>query len=168
MITATPLMGFDGQSVGIVEEIKDIRDLKNAQIKTLSELATPIMLLWDKMLLLPIIGTVDSKRAQMIMEIILTKIAETESRVIIMDILGVQIVDTAVANHLIKITRATKIMGCDCIITGISPVIAQTMVQLGIDLSVVITQTTLKDGLAYAYKLTGYELREIKESVQKR
>jgi len=161
MVTATPLMGADGKLFGIVEEIKDIRELKNAQVKALSELATPIMLLWNKMLLLPIIGTVDSKRAQMIMETILTKIAETESKVIIMDILGVQTVDTAVANHLIKITRATKIMGCDCIITGVSPVVAQTIVQLGVDLRSVITQTTLKDGLAYAYELLGYELREM-------
>ncbi len=123
---------------------------------------TPVTILWDNILMLPIVGVVDSRRAQGIMEAILQKIAEVEAKVIILDILGVLTVDSAIATHLIKITKATKLMGCECIITGISPEIAQTFVQLGIELSEVATRATLKDGLSIAYDIIGVEVRQIK------
>jgi rsbT co-antagonist protein RsbR len=120
-------------------------------VKVMSEMLTPILLLWKDILFLPIVGVVDSKRAQTIMEQVLLQISEKNSKVLIIDILGVTVVDSAVANHIIKITRATKLMGCESIITGISSSIAQTMVSLGIDLAGLITKSTLTDGLEYAF-----------------
>lgn len=134
----------------------------------ISEIATPIIILWQDILAIPIIGTVDSKRAQQIMEAILNKIIATESKVIILDILGVPTVDTAVANHILKIARAAKLMGCDCIISGMSPAVAQTLVHLGIDVGDIITTTTLKDALVLAFGKLGYEVKVIKETVKKR
>ncbi len=122
------------------------------QMSVMAKMATPVLTLWNEILLLPIVGQIDSKRTQDIMESMLAKIQTEEARVIILDILGVPSVDSAVANHVIKITRATKLMGCDCIITGISSSIAQSLVHLDIDLGGVLTKTTLKDGLAHAYK----------------
>lgn len=123
---------------------------------------TPVAILWDGILLLPITGVVDSKRSQEIMESILKKITEVEARVIILDILGVSTVDSAIATHLIKITKATKLMGTECIITGISPEIAQTFVQLGIELGEVSTRATLKDGLIIAFDVMGVEVKQVK------
>ena len=101
---------------------------------------------------------VDSLRAQQIMSAMLTKITETSSKVIIMDIQGVAAVDTAVANHLIKITKATKLMGCRCIISGISPAVAETLVELGVDLGDVATNSTLADALHDAFDTLNYKI----------
>ena len=90
------------------------------------EMSTPVAEIWDDILMLPLVGIIDSKRAQDIMTAVLSRIAETHSRTLILDISGVAVVDTAVANHLIKITKATRLMGCACTISGISPAIAQT------------------------------------------
>ena len=126
--------------------------------------ATPVNIVWEGILLVPIFGRVDSKKAQDVMEAMLTKIMDTESKTIILDILGVAAMDSAVANHIIKITKATKLMGCECIVSGISPAIAQTLVHLGVDLGQIITRATLKDALSYAFKSAGIELREIREA----
>ena len=131
-----------------------------AQSRSLIAMSTPVTAIWKHVLLLPIVGVVDSKRAQEIMNAMLIKIAETQSKVIILDIGGVAIVDTAVANHLIKITKATKLMGCECTISGVSPAIAQTIVELGIDVGVVRTTATLRDALASAFREVGITLSE--------
>ncbi len=125
--------------------------------------ATPITMLWDRIMMLPIIGNLDSKRGQDIMEAALTKILDTQSKIMIMDILGVPIVDSAVANHLIKITKATQLMGCKCIITGLSPAIAQTMVHLGVDLGGITTRMTLRDGVEEAFSILGLEIIPFKK-----
>src|SRR5262249_9556829 len=96
------------------------------QSQALIEMSTPVTAIWQDILMLPIVGIIDSQRAQDVMNSILTKIAATRSKMMIMDISGVGVVDTAVANHLIKITKATRLMGCECIISGLSPAIAQT------------------------------------------
>ena len=127
------------------------------------EFKNPVHLLWDGILLLPIYGIIDSKTAQDIMESMLEKIVSSQSKVIILDILGVVTVDSAVANHLIKITQATKLMGADCVISGISPPIAQTLVGLGINLGEVETQATLKDALKKAFQITNLKV-ESKEA----
>jgi rsbT co-antagonist protein RsbR len=98
-------------------------------------------------------------RAQHMMDSMLNKIAETYSKVIIMDIQGVAAVDTAVANHLIKITKATKLMGCECILSGITPAVAQTIIQLGINMDTVKTKSTLSDALAEAFKILNLEVK---------
>jgi rsbT co-antagonist protein RsbR len=125
-------------------------------------MSTPVTAIWRDILMLPLVGIIDSGRAQDIMNAMLTAIAETQARVIIMDISGVAVVDTAVANHLIKITKATKLMGCDCTISGVSPAIAQTMVELGIEVGDVQTTATLKDALVDAFRTTGAEIRDAK------
>jgi rsbT co-antagonist protein RsbR len=108
--------------------------------------------------MLPVVGIIDSRRAQDVMTAMLSRIAETRSTVIILDISGVAVVDTAVANHLIKITKATSLMGCECIISGVSPAIAQTIVELGIDVGNVKTTATLQDALTQAFRQTGIVL----------
>lgn len=127
-------------------------------------MATPVNILWENILMIPIFGTIDSKRAQEIMETILTKISDSGSKVVILDILGVTTVDTAVANHLLKIVRATGLMGCRCIVSGISPAIAQTLVNLGVNLEGIITKATLCDALEVAFETTGVEVRRIKKA----
>ncbi len=130
------------------------------QNQVLMQLSTPVATIWRDILMLPIIGIVDSKRAQDIMHAMLTKIADTQSKVIILDISGVAVVDTAVANHLIKITKATKLMGCECLLSGISPAIAQTMVELGIQVGDIRTTSTLRAALDIAFRTTGVEIKD--------
>jgi rsbT co-antagonist protein RsbR len=130
------------------------------QSQSLIAMSTPVTAIWRGVLLLPIVGVVDSKRAQEIMNAMLTKIAEAQSKVIILDISGVAVVDTAVANHLIKITKATRLMGCECTISGVSPAIAQTIVELGIDVGEVHTTNTLRDALQQAFQKVGLSISE--------
>jgi rsbT co-antagonist protein RsbR len=125
------------------------------QQQELLELSTPVVRLWDRILALPLVGTLDSARTQVVMESLLERIVETGSEVAIIDITGVPTVDTLVAQHLLKTVAATRLMGADCIISGIRPQIAQTIVHLGVDLGAVITKATLADAFAVALKLTG-------------
>ncbi len=121
------------------------------QHDSLMQMSTPVTEVWNDILMLPIVGIIDSKRAQDIMTAVLHKIADTHSRSLILDISGVAVVDTAVANHLIKITKATRLMGCTCTISGVSPAIAQTIVELGINVGDIRTTATLKDALRDAF-----------------
>ena len=129
-----------------------------AQAKSLMEMSTPVTEIWEGVLLLPIVGIIDSHRAQDIMNAGLTKIAETRARIFILDISGVGVVDTAVANYLINITRATRLMGCEATISGVSPAIAQTIVELGIDVGRMKTTATMQDALAGAFRRQGLEI----------
>lgn len=128
------------------------------QTESLLQMSTPVTRLWDDVLLMPIVGIIDSRRANEIMNTMLSAIAETQAKASILDIRGVAVVDTAVANHLIKITKATKLMGCECTISGISPAIAQTMVELGIEVGEIHTTATLGDALRYAFTLAGISI----------
>jgi rsbT co-antagonist protein RsbR len=125
------------------------------QQEELLELSTPVVKLWEGVLALPIIGTLDSGRTQVVMESLLQKIVETGSEVAIIDITGVPTVDTLTAQHLLKTVTAARLMGADCIISGIRPQIAQTIVYLGIDLTAVTTKATLADALLIALKRVG-------------
>lgn len=125
------------------------------QQEELMELSTPVVKLWEGILALPIIGTLDSARTQVAMESLLEKIVETGAEVAIIDITGVPTVDTLTAQHLLKTVTAARLMGADCIISGIRPQIAQTIVYLGVDLADVITKGTLADAFALALKRTG-------------
>jgi rsbT co-antagonist protein RsbR len=126
------------------------------QQEELLELSTPVVKLWDGVLALPMIGTLDSARTQIVMESLLQRIVETESELAIIDITGVPTVDTLVAQHLLKTVTAIRLMGADCIISGIRPQIAQTIVHLGVDLQGVTTKSNLADALALALKRTGF------------
>jgi rsbT co-antagonist protein RsbR len=147
----------------IVETYNNIvEETVTAQAKSLMEMSTPVTQIWSGILLLPLVGIIDSKRARDIMNATLAKISETQARIFILDISGVGVVDTAVANHLIKITQATRLMGCDCTISGVSPSIAQTIVDLGIDVGRIKTTATMKDALAHALLRVGVEITRAK------
>jgi len=134
---------------------KTREDVIGRQQEELLELSTPVVKLWDGILALPMIGTLDSARTQIVMESLLQKIVETESQIAIIDITGVPTVDTLVAQHLLKTVTALRLMGADCIISGVRPQIAQTIVHLGVDLQGVTTKANLADALALALKRTG-------------
>ncbi|MBD2182299.1 STAS domain-containing protein [Planktothrix sp. FACHB-1355] len=125
------------------------------QQEELLELSTPVVKMWEGILALPIIGTLDSARTQIVMESLLAKIVETGSQVAIIDITGVPTVDTLTAQHLLKTVTAARLMGADCIISGIRPQIAQTIVYLGVDLADITTKATLADAFALALKRSG-------------
>ena len=126
------------------------------QQQELLELSTPVVKLWNGILALPLIGTLDSARTQVVMENILQKIVDTGAIIAIIDITGVPTVDTLVAQHLMKTIAAARLMGADCIISGIRPQIAQTIIHLGIDLRGIVTKASLADALALALKQSGY------------
>ena len=131
-------------------------ELIGRQQEELLELSTPVVKLWAGVLALPMIGTLDSSRTQMVMEALLQKIVETESELAIIDITGVPTVDTLVAQHLLKTVTAIRLMGADCIISGVRPQIAQTIVHLGVDLQGVTTKSSLAAALALALKRGGW------------
>jgi rsbT co-antagonist protein RsbR len=135
--------------------IRSREEVIHQQREDMMELSTPVIKVWDKILTLPIIGTLDSRRAQMMMEALLQKIVETSSTIAILDITGVKTMDTLVANHLIKTVTAARLMGARCILTGVSPAIAQTMVQLGIDLTQITTRAQMSDGIKLALEMLG-------------
>jgi len=123
-----------------------------SQQRELLELSTPVVELWESILALPLIGTLDSERTQVVMESLLQKIVETGATIAIIDITGVPTVDTLVAQHLLKTVAAARLMGADCIISGIRPQIAQTIVHLGVNLSEVTTKATLADAFLIAMR----------------
>jgi rsbT co-antagonist protein RsbR len=128
------------------------------QQEELMELSTPVVKLWQGVVALPLIGTLDSARTQVVMESLLEKILETDSALAIIDITGVPTVDTLVAQHLLKTVAAARLMGADCIISGIRPQIAQTIVHLGLDLSEVTTKSSLADAVVIALERTGFQI----------
>jgi rsbT co-antagonist protein RsbR len=163
---ASPLKDSEGNVRGVLEIAVDITEqlqyenkLKE-QSNTIRQLATPTIQLWDGVLVLPVVGVIDSMRAQYMMESVLNKIQQTYAKVIIIDIQGVAAMDSAVANHLIKITKATKLMGCECILSGISPAVAQTIIHLGVEMSAINTKANLKDALSTALSLLGIEVKK--------
>ena len=138
------------------DEISRIqRDKLEVSSKALMEMSTPVTPIWEGILLLPLVGILDSVRTQEIMTRSLSKIAETRARCFVLDISGVGAIDTAVANQLIKITKATLLMGCESIISGISPAVARTLVELGVQVGDVKTTSTLRDALEIAMRVAG-------------
>jgi rsbT co-antagonist protein RsbR len=134
---------------------KSREDVIMRQQQEMMELSTPVVTLWNGILALPLIGTLDSARTQVVMENLLERIVSSGSTIAILDITGVPTVDTLVAQHLLKTVAAARLMGADCIISGIRPQIAQTIVHLGVDLNSVTTKATLSDAFAVALKRTG-------------
>jgi len=134
---------------------KGREEIISRQQQELLELSTPVVQLWHGVLALPLIGTLDSARTQVVMESLLQAIVETGSSIAIIDITGVPVVDTLVAQHLLKTVAAARLMGADCIISGIRPQIAQTIVHLGVEISDVITKATLADAFKIALTRIG-------------
>ncbi|CUW25800.1 MULTISPECIES: STAS domain-containing protein [Streptomyces] len=133
-------------------------ELIERQRQQLLEVATPVIKLWEGTVAVPLIGTLDSARSQVVMESLLEAIVDQRARYAILDITGVPTVDSLVAQHLMKTVAAARLMGAECIVSGIRPAIAQTIVQLGIDLGSVLTRASLSDALAYALGKQGIEV----------
>lgn len=143
--------------------IKGREEIILRQRDEMTEISTPVIRVWDGIVALPIIGTLDSSRTQIVMENLLQEIVETGSVIAILDISGVPTVDSLVAQHLIKTVSATRLMGAECIISGIRPEIAQIIVHLGIDLSKIITRSTLASALKYAFTILQLEVNKKKQ-----
>lgn len=142
----------------VIEEITRIqREKISSGTKALIEMSTPVTPIWEGILLLPLLGVLDSARTQDIMDKTLNKISETRAKVFVMDISGVGSMDTAVANQLIKITKATQLMGCETIVSGVSPAIARTLVELGVNVGEVRTTATLRDSFELALRAVGLD-----------
>ncbi|HKX49783.1 MAG TPA: STAS domain-containing protein [Candidatus Binatia bacterium] len=141
--------------------LKSRESIISRQQQELMELSTPVVQLWDNVLALPLIGTLDSERTQVVMENLLEKVVETGAKIAIIDITGVPTVDTLVAQHLLKTVAAARLMGADCIISGIRPQIAQTIVHLGINLADIITKATLADAFTIALQRTGAKVTRL-------
>jgi rsbT co-antagonist protein RsbR len=156
--TATQLL--DSLGLYTIKTFQKTREeVINRQQREMLELSTPVVKLWDGILALPMIGTLDSARTQVVMENLLQKVVDTGAQIAILDITGVPTVDTLVAQHLLKTVTALRLMGAECIISGVRPQIAQTIVHLGVDLQGVTTKANLADALALALKRTGSSLR---------
>ncbi|HEX4808047.1 MAG TPA: STAS domain-containing protein [Bryobacteraceae bacterium] len=137
---------------------KTREEIIRRQQQELLELSTPVVRLWDNILALPLIGTLDSARTQIVMQNLLEAVVSHSAAIAIIDITGVPTVDTLVAQHLLKTVAAARLMGADCIISGIRPQIAQTIIHLGVDLSDVVTKATLADAFQLALRKLGYGL----------
>ena len=155
VLTAPTDTGSGGYTHKIFKVAHSREDVIRRQQDELLELSTPVVKLWEGVLAVPMIGTLDSSRTQLVMESLLTRIVETGSELAIIDITGVPTVDTLVAQHLLKTVTAIRLMGADCIISGIRPQIAQTIVHLGVDLSAVTTKASLADAFQVALTRAG-------------
>ncbi|WP_205512038.1 STAS domain-containing protein [Longitalea arenae] len=147
--------------------IKGREEVILRQTDEIAEISTPVIQVWDGILALPIIGTLDSARTQVVMENLLQHIVETGSTIAILDISGVPAVDSLVAQHIIKTVAATRLMGAECIISGIRPEIAQTVVHLGIDLSNIVTKASLASALKHAFAMLRLDVKRIQKEKEK-
>ncbi len=164
-VTVTALRGPDGKLRGFGKVTRDLSERKQAedrirkQAQEILEMATvPIVQVWKGIVLVPLIGTLDSVRTQQLMERLLERVTETESPVAVIDITGVPTIDTQTAQHLLETVSAVRLLGSDVILTGVRPVIAQTLVHLGVDLSTVSTRSSLAAGLQTALERIGLKV----------
>ncbi|MGC4070414.1 MAG: STAS domain-containing protein [Polyangiaceae bacterium] len=135
-----------------VQRVMEQNELITRQQEAIQELSTPVLQLWDGVLALPVIGVVDTARSASIMERLLEEISERQSRYVVLDITGVEVVDTKTADHFVKVIQAAQLLGATCMLTGIRPAVAQTLVAIGVDLSSIKTLRTLRDGLRECLK----------------
>lgn len=156
---------MDAFAMQINEDFLAERDqIIERQRQEMMELSTPVVQLWERVLTIPLIGTLDSARAQEVMENLLNSIVEHRAEVVIVDITGVRVVDTQVAQHLLRTAAAVRLMGAEAIISGISPKIAQTMVELGVDVGEVTTRPSIRAALRDAFVKVGFEIRRTDDS----
>jgi rsbT co-antagonist protein RsbR len=131
---------------------------KERLLKTVRELSSPVIQVWENVLVMPLVGAIDSARATRIMEDLLNGITKYQAEIVIIDITGVPVVDTSVANHLIQTIKAAALLGANCVVVGISSEVAQSLINLGVDLSGVVTRSNLQAGVHYAMEVMGLEV----------
>ena len=164
MFNASVYRDAAGKAIGIFAAARDISERKAAegrirqQYHDIIELSTPVMQVWNGVVVAPLIGTLDSARTQQFMERLLSRIVETNSPVALVDIMGVPTIDTETAQHLLETITAARLLGAQVVLTGVRPAIAQTMVHLGINLADVITRSSLAAGLHVAFDLLNLEV----------
>jgi GAF domain-containing protein/anti-anti-sigma regulatory factor len=147
-----------GETQSTLEELREANEQQRRLFSIVRELSTPLVPIAEGILVLPLVGTVDSQRAQQIMDVLLGGIAERRAKVVILDITGVPVVDTSVANYLLQATQAVRLLGAECILVGITPEVAQTVVGLGVDLQGLVTRSDLQGGVEYGLKLLGQRI----------
>jgi rsbT co-antagonist protein RsbR len=157
LLAVTELIG-SLRVAAVVVLLSESDEVVARQRQELMEISTPVIRLWEGIVAVPLIGTLDSIRSQVVMESLLNGIVDEQAAVAILDITGVPMVDTLVAQHLMKTAMAVQLMGAECVISGIRPQIAQTIVHLGIDLREITTRATLSDALKYGLARTGVAL----------
>lgn len=157
-------MGMNMVLSDLKSQIAKNAELIDRQRETIQTLSTPVITIWDGVLTLPIIGIVDSRRTEEMMETLLNEVIATQSKSVIIDITGVEVVDTKTADHFLKMVKAVKLLGADCIITGISPDIAQTITNIGVDMTNIKTLRSLDQGLKEALISMGIEVRQARKS----
>ncbi len=163
-ITLYPLRNDDGEIVAVAKIIRDVTEQKEAeatireQNEAIMEMSTPVIRLWRKVILMPLIGVVDTKRTQMMIDSLLHAIVNSESTVAILDVTGVPVIDTSVARHLLRAIDSARILGAEVVVTGFSPEAAQTLAQLGVDLSSMRTAGSLLRGVQEAIEMVGDEI----------
>ena len=159
MISVRRLVHFD-MAIAMDTYVAAAEDTILRHQAAVRELSTPVIRVFDRVLLMPLVGTIDTARAQQVMETLLVRVSEEQARVVIMDISGVPVVDTKVAEHLIMTTNAVRLLGAETVIAGISPVVSKTIVQLGISLPALATRGRLQDAIGVALGLVGKQLAE--------
>jgi anti-anti-sigma factor len=147
-----------------LEELRAANEQQKRLLDMVRELSTPLMPIAEGILVLPLVGTIDSQRATQIMEVLLDGVTRQRARAVILDITGVPVVDTSVANYLLQATRAVRLLGAECILVGITPEVAQTVVGLGVDLHGLVTRSDLQGGVEYALRLLGQRIVKPKRS----
>ncbi|HKR13743.1 MAG TPA: PAS domain S-box protein [Pyrinomonadaceae bacterium] len=162
-VVVNPIRDKDGALIGFAQITRDMTERRRhedalaRQAREIMEISTPVVQVWDGILLVPLIGTLDSQRTQQVMEKLLTSIAETNSPVALIDITGVPTIDTQTARHLVETVTAVRLLGSEVLLTGVRPAIAQTLVHLGIELSGIITRSSLASGLKQALEMLAHE-----------
>lgn len=182
----TPLRDAGGRIVGLCGVITDITEIKRrqeqvealeaqiaekmhviaAQTSLLDQLAVPVIQVWKHILLIPLVGVIDSRRANQVLTSLLESIARMNAQIVILDVTGVPVVDTSVASYLVRAVQAAQLLGCRSVLVGISPEIAQTLVGLGVDFSHITTRATLQNGLEYGLKNLNYSVQRAAGSFQ--
>jgi rsbT co-antagonist protein RsbR len=162
-VVVNPILDENNTLIGFAQVTRDITERRRheealaRQAREILEISTPVVQVWDGILLVPLIGTLDSQRTQQVMEKLLTAIADSNSPVALLDITGVPTIDTQTARHLVETVTAVRLLGAEVLLTGVRPAIAQTLVHLGIELSGVITRSSLSSGLKQALEMLAHE-----------
>jgi anti-anti-sigma regulatory factor len=158
--TALNKQRYDAERAQQIAALEAAAQTHEQLLQTVRDLSTPAIPIYDGILAIPLVGNIDSGRASQVMETVLTSIQRVHAAVVILDVTGVPVIDTGVANHLVQVTQAAQLLGAKCLLVGIKPEVAQTLVQLGVDLSSIATRSDLQAGMAFALAQRGLRIVE--------